>query len=117
MHFNPKKSTAGPIPIDPRLGSTMAPSALQSLPLITAYNAPVASYNSPVNFPRTKRSLISKLSMDVKDYIDVEEQKNGKHKIKKRQSCMCVASGTCISNSGAGLIDIRIVTPVSFMSL
>ncbi|XP_060804768.1 phenoloxidase-activating factor 2 [Amyelois transitella] len=108
-------TSTGPLPIDPRLGTTPSPSAALQLPPITAYSGQIPSYDTAVKFPRERRSLDGN-KMDAKDFLNsLQYEDNKNHIIKKRQSCRCVPAGTCVSggtNNGAGLIDIRIVTPV-----
>ncbi|XP_059051227.1 phenoloxidase-activating factor 2-like [Achroia grisella] len=106
---NPDENTTGPLPIDPRFGTTPAPSAPLQVPPIIGYSAQVPSYNTAVRFPRQRRSV----ELTLKDILySTPNEVSLKHAIHKRQSCQCVASGTCAgSNTGAGLIDIRIVTP------
>ncbi|XP_031768896.1 phenoloxidase-activating factor 2-like isoform X2 [Galleria mellonella] len=101
--------TTGPLPIDPRLGTTPAPSAPLQVPPITGYSALEPSYNTAVRFPRQRRNV----DFTFKDiFHSTPKEVYVKHRIYKRQSCRCVAIGTCIRPStGAGLIDIRIVNP------
>ncbi|CAH0695225.1 unnamed protein product [Spodoptera exigua] len=112
---NPDETTTGPLPIDPRLGTTPASSAAVNMPPINGYSAQIPSYNTAVNFPRQRRSVDQKSGVNIKEFLcNLGSEKE--HKIVKRQSnCACVPTGTCIrssTNSGAGMIDIRIVTPV-----
>ncbi|CAH1639736.1 unnamed protein product [Spodoptera littoralis] len=107
-------TTLGPLPIDPRLGTTPA-SAAVNMPPISGYSAQIPNYNTAVNFPRQRRSVDQKSGVNMKEFLcNLGSEKE--HRIVKRQSnCACVPTGTCIrsgTNSGAGMIDIRIVTPV-----
>ncbi|KAJ2947901.1 hypothetical protein O0L34_g9691 [Tuta absoluta] len=106
---------AGTLAIDPRLGSSPRPSAaLQAQPpQIQAYTAQLEP-NPAVRFPREKRSTEIKHSVKVKDALmQIMRMPENKHEIRKRQTtCRCVPAGTCASaTNGAGLIDVRIVTP------
>lgn len=54
--------------------------------------------------------------MSIKDYLNsIRSPLESKHVIRKRQTvCACVPVGTCPTPAAAaGMIDIRIVTPVS----
>ncbi|XP_075972455.1 inactive CLIP domain-containing serine protease A3-like isoform X2 [Anticarsia gemmatalis] len=105
--------TIGPLPIDPRLGTTPpASSAAINMPPITGYSAQVPSYDTAVKFPRSRRSVNRENAINVKDFLNSVQNTDGGHNIVKRQSCACVPTGTCIRNTGAGMIDVRIVTPV-----
>ncbi|XP_047531058.1 phenoloxidase-activating factor 2 [Vanessa atalanta] len=102
-----RPTMSGPIQIDPRLGTTPAPSAALQSPQITGYSGQIPSFDSAVKFPRERRSLNFKREENNTFFFN-----NNKHRIRKRQSCQCVASGTCVSTSyGAGMIDFRVVTP------
>ncbi|XP_068626926.1 phenoloxidase-activating factor 2 [Battus philenor] len=109
----PNSSTTGSLPIDPRLGTTPQSSAAMSGPPITGYSAQVPSFDTAVRFPRERRSADSSINGLFKRIrYDINVKK--KHNIQKRQSCRCVPSGTCVrTSSGAGMIDVRIVTPGS----
>ncbi|KAI8438549.1 hypothetical protein MSG28_011017 [Choristoneura fumiferana] len=111
---NPDESAAGMPSIDPRLGTTPATSAALQVPPIIGYSAQVPSYDTSVRFPRERRSTKSKeKSKLLKLFDNFGTVYTGNHQIHKRQSCRCVAAGTCTNNGnyGAGMIDIRIVTP------
>ncbi|KAJ0182502.1 hypothetical protein K1T71_001871 [Dendrolimus kikuchii] len=107
---SPSPQTTGPLPIDPRLGTTPAPSAaLQAQPAEFVNQGP--SFDTSIRFPRQKRDTAT---YKAKGFLNNISIKIGKHVIRKRQSCRCVPAGTCIpsvSTSGAGMLDIRIVTP------
>ncbi|XP_047021387.1 phenoloxidase-activating factor 2-like [Helicoverpa zea] len=109
-------TTLGPLPIDPRLGTTSAPSAALNVPPISGYSAQLPTYDSAVKFPRQRRSLDDEHAVNMKDFL-CSVGSGRKHNIVKRQSnCACVPTGTCVrvvNNNGAGMIDIRIVTPVA----
>ncbi|XP_052737737.1 phenoloxidase-activating factor 2-like [Bicyclus anynana] len=107
---NNNDNCSGSLQIDPRLGTTAA--ALQ--PLITGYSAQVPSFDTAVRFPRERRSLKHR-KWRLEDLVGTENAHNNAHKIRKRQSCRCVPTGTCVtgSTSGAGMIDFRIVTPTT----
>lgn len=112
--FNPDENATGPIQIDPRLGTTPTSAAALQGPQITGYNGQVVLYDSAVKFPRERRSLHYK---QLQQERNINFYNNGEHKIRKRQSCRCVPTGTCVrSSSGAGMIDFRIVTPVSILN-
>ncbi|KAH9637643.1 hypothetical protein HF086_009311 [Spodoptera exigua] len=116
---NPDETTTGPLPIDPRLGTTPASSAAVNMPPINGYSVQIPSYNTAVNFPRQRRSVDQKSGVNIKEFLcNLGSEKE--HKIVKRQSnCACVPTGTCIrssTNSGAGMIDIRIVTPALILT-
>ncbi|CAH2102497.1 unnamed protein product [Euphydryas editha] len=109
--FNPDENATGPLQIDPRLGTTPASAAALQGPQIIGYNGQVSSFDTAVKFPRERRSI---------NYKQLQQENNrnfynrGEHKIHKRQSCRCVAVGTCVrTSSGAGMIDFRIVTPTT----
>lgn len=108
--INPDDVT-GPLPIDPRLGTTPGPlSALRLQPVDNDYETP--SYDTAVRFPRQKRNV---KFISVNDFLNAYPKTDNKHEIHKRQSCRCVAAGSCVRNGtnyGAGMIDIRIATPV-----
>lgn len=109
---NPDDNAAGQLQIDPRLGTTPAP--LAAAPPISGYSGQVPSYDTAVRFPRERRSLYKEDSTD--DILNLlgGYKSNNNHRIRKRQSCRCVPTGTCVKTSnGAGMIDFRIVTPVS----
>lgn len=105
----PTQQPTGPLPIDPRLGTTPAPSAaLQVQPAEYVNQGP--SFDSAVRFPRQKREATA--SYGIKNMFNNVTTMNNNHVIRKRQSCRCVPIGMCVpSTSGAGMIDIRIVTP------
>ncbi|CAG4978642.1 unnamed protein product [Parnassius apollo] len=107
---NTAAPTTGSPQIDPRLGTTPGLSAAIQLPPITSYNAQVTLYDTAVKFPRERRSLIMRMK-NLYDSFNSPTYKSNKHNIRKRQSCSCVPSGTCVNSGGAGMIDIRIVTP------
>lgn len=106
---NPDENASGSLSIDPRLGTT--PAALHA-PQISAYSAQIPTFDSAVQFPRERRSVNRQLRL--KDLYKSAKYRN-EHRIGKRQSCTCVPAGTCLTGgtSGAGMIDFRIVTPVS----
>lgn len=110
---NPDENASGSLQIDPRLGTT--PAALA--PQISAYSAQIPAYDSAVQFPRERRSVKYR-QLSFKDLYKSAKYGN-EHKIRKRQSCTCVPAGTCLTggSSGAGMIDFRIVTPVSYISV
>ncbi|CAG9796578.1 unnamed protein product [Diatraea saccharalis] len=111
---NPDDIDTGPLPIDPRLGTTPGPSAALQLPTITGYSAQGPSYDTSVRFPREKRSVDNEDNTMLQVLFNYKNIIIENHKIIKRQSCACVPNGTCATpgtNNGAGLIDLRIVTP------
>ncbi|KAG6440480.1 hypothetical protein O3G_MSEX001273 [Manduca sexta] len=105
--FNPDENATGPLPIDPRVGTTPGPSAA----FRSDIDSQVPSYDTAVRFPRQRRDV---QLISIKDFLNELSKTDDKHIISKRQSCRCVPSGTCINNgnnSPAGMIDVRIVTP------
>lgn len=106
---NPNNYGTGSL-IDPRLGSTPPGYSQQ----ITGYSAPLPSYDSAVRFPQ-KRSIRRDRSNDTKELEENDANMAILQRQKRQTSCTCVAAGTCPSSttSGAGMIDFRIVTPVS----
>ncbi|XP_063395113.1 inactive CLIP domain-containing serine protease A8-like [Cydia fagiglandana] len=112
--INLDETAAGMPSIDPRFGTTPAPSAALQVPPIIGYSAQVPSYNTAVRFPRERRSIqLNTIPTNKLDKSGMME--TASHRIRKRQAgCRCVAAGTCTNNgtnAGGGLIDIRIVTP------
>ncbi|XP_028156007.1 phenoloxidase-activating factor 2-like [Ostrinia furnacalis] len=81
--------------------STMSSSPATSAPTTTPTQVP--NNSTAVKFPRDKRSA------DLTGFFKSTDSKHAGHTIKKRESCKCVSTGTCI-RPGTG-IDIRIVTP------
>lgn len=109
---NPDDNAAGQLQIDPRLGTT--PATVAAAPPINGYSGQVPSYDTAVRFPRERRSVHKQEANDNILSLFAKYVNHNKHRIRKRQSCRCVPAGTCIKTSnGAGMIDFRIVSPVS----
>nr|XP_034833317.1 phenoloxidase-activating factor 2-like [Maniola hyperantus] len=81
-------------------------------PLIMGYTAQVPAFDSAVKFPRERRSL-RYVTLRLEDVKREKYMQDSEHRIRKRQSCRCVPAGTCVTSSGAGMIDFRIVTPTA----
>ncbi|VVC96579.1 unnamed protein product, partial [Leptidea sinapis] len=99
----PRPTSPGQLPIDPRQGSTQAPSAQFRVPQIDGYTAQNPSYDMAVKFPREKRSLQRTNPYTGYSFHDFYSKR---HSITKRQSCRCV-SADCYAMSNWTRILLR----------